>query len=150
MYVASPRTRSAKASKKSVGRPGEVRFAGGEALLLFDGNCRICRRTIAWLRAWDRAGRIVCMPYQHPMVQRILPDVPRHELETAILLVAPNGRHYRGAEALPLILRLLPGGSPLGRIFAIPRVPAIATRIYRWVAEHRHDLGCAIPRQSPA
>jgi predicted DCC family thiol-disulfide oxidoreductase YuxK len=130
----------------------EIRFTTGEALLLFDGECRLCRRAIGLLRAWDRAGRIVFVPYQHPMVQRILPDVPRRQMERAMLLVAPDGRHHHGAQALPWILRLLPGGSPLGFLFGIPGAPALAGRIYRWVAEHRHDLGCAIPRQrsSPA
>ncbi|MFN2431837.1 MAG: thiol-disulfide oxidoreductase DCC family protein [Gemmatimonadota bacterium] len=123
----------------------------GEALLFYDGECRLCLRAMDLVRAWDRTGRVVCLPYQHPFTARILPDVSRQELSRAILLVGPRGRRYQGADALPRLLSLLPGGAPLRLCFEIPGVAALARRIYRLVADHRHELGCSLrTRGAPA
>jgi len=122
----------------------------GEALLLYDGGCRLCWRAVRVLRIWDRAGRIVEIPYQSALVARVLPDVSRGELEQAMLLVGPRGRRYRGVEGLARILSLLPGGLPFRLLLAVPGVMALARKVYGWIAEHRHDLSCALPREEPA
>lgn len=122
----------------------------GEALLLYDGECRLCQRTVKLIQAWDRGGRIACLPYQDPIVPGLLPDLSRAELERAIVLLGPRGRRYHGAEALPRIASLLPGGFPLRVFFEVPGVPAIARLLYRWVAEHRRSLGCALRTETAA
>jgi predicted DCC family thiol-disulfide oxidoreductase YuxK len=122
----------------------------GDALLFYDGECRLCRRAVRLLRVWDRAGRIVVVPYQSGLVARILPDVSRRELEQAMLLVDPQGHRYRGADGLSRILGLLPGGLPFRLILALPGALALARRLYSWIAVHRHDLGCALPEEIPA
>ena len=122
----------------------------GDAILFYDGECRLCRRTVSLLRRWDAGGRIVTLAYQHPLTARILPDVAPEELSRAIVFVGPRGRRYHVADAIPRLLSLLPGGFPLRVLFEIPGVPALARRVYRWVAEHRHDLGCALPPRRAA
>jgi predicted DCC family thiol-disulfide oxidoreductase YuxK len=121
----------------------------GDALLFYDGGCRLCQRTVRLLRVWDRAGRIVTFPYQSDLVARILPDVSRSELEQAMLLVDPEGRRYRGADGLSRILELLPGGLPFRLVLALPGTLALARKLYGWIALHRHDLGCVLPEEIP-
>ena len=53
----------------------------GDALLFFDGECRLCRRAVAILARWDRRDRIVMLPFQHPLTSRLLPDVTPEELD---------------------------------------------------------------------
>lgn len=120
----------------------------GEALLLYDGECRLCLAAVRLVKAWDWSGRVAVMPYQNPLVPRLVPDVPRGEMSRAMLLLGPRGRRYHGADALPRLLSLLPGGLPLRLLFEVPGAPSVAGRLYRWVATHRHDLGCAIPREN--
>ena len=117
----------------------------GEALLLFDGECRLCRRAVRWVRAWDLARRIVCLPYQHPLVPRVLPDVPPSRLASEMLFVAPSGARHHGLDGLRRLLRLLPGGLPLRLLLSIPGVPALVRPVYRWLATHRHRLTTALP-----
>ncbi len=120
----------------------------GEALLLYDGECRLCLAAVRLVRVWDRSGRVAVMPYQNPLVPWLVPDVAAQELSRAMLLLGPRGRRYHGADALPRLLSLLPGGLPLRLVFEVPGVPSLARGLYRWIATHRHDLGCAMPRQS--
>jgi predicted DCC family thiol-disulfide oxidoreductase YuxK len=122
----------------------------GEALLLYDGQCRLCRRAVRLLGVWDRAGRIAAVPYQSALVTRVLPDVSRTELEEAMLLVGPRGGRYRGVEGLSRILRLLPAGLPFRLLLAVPGVMTLVRRLYGWIAEHRHDLSCPLPTRTLA
>ncbi|MBA2565664.1 MAG: DUF393 domain-containing protein [Gemmatimonadetes bacterium] len=115
----------------------------GEALLLFDGQCRLCSRIVSFLGWWDAERRIAFLPYQSPLVARVLPDVAPRDLAEAMLLVAPDGERHRGADALPQMLALLPGGTPLRLLLALPGVPSAARHVYGWIAAHRHDIGCA-------
>ena len=57
-------------------------------------------------------------------------------------LVSPAREVFKGAAALPAILRLLPGGSPLALACRIPGVPWLSARVYRTIARNRHRLGC--------
>lgn len=120
----------------------------GEALLFYDDACRLCSRAVLTLRAWDRDGRIAVMPYASPLTPGVVPDVSRDEMSKAMLLLGPDGRRYLGADALPHLLALLPGGLPFRLLFEIPGMPTLARRAYRWIAGHRHDLGCALPEGS--
>ncbi|HEY7529707.1 MAG TPA: DUF393 domain-containing protein [Gemmatimonadota bacterium] len=117
----------------------------GDALLFYDGQCRLCRQVVGLVRRWDRRGRIAFLPFDHPVTAHALPDVPRHVLDEAMVLVTPDGARHRGADAVPRILALLPFLSPLRFAFALPGVREAARRLYAWVAGHRHDLGCRLP-----
>jgi len=110
--------------------------------LIFDGQCAFCQRCVALLRRWDRGGRLRCVPLQDKAALAALPPIPGAALEQAMHLVTADGAVYAGAEAVPPLLRVLPGGPPLALLFGIPGVPGLANRIYRWVARNRHQLGC--------
>ena len=110
--------------------------------LVYDGDCAFCQRCVALLDAWDRAGRLAFVPLQDTDALAALPPLAREALEQAMHYVATDGRIFVGAEALPALLRLMPGGSPLALLFLIPGVPALAQAIYRRVARNRHRLGC--------
>jgi len=110
--------------------------------LIYDGDCRFCRRSVALLRSWDRRGSLRAVSFQSDHDLESLPRISRSSLEQAMHLVAPDGGVLAGAAAAPVILRLLPGGRPLAWAFAIPGVPAVANAVYRAVARNRHRLGC--------
>jgi predicted DCC family thiol-disulfide oxidoreductase YuxK len=67
--------------------------------------------------------------------------VPLPALAAAMHLVRADGRVFAGADALPEILRRLPGKQWMAMPFALPGVRPLARRIYRWIAERRH---CAV------
>lgn len=68
----------------------------GQPCVLYDGECRFCRR---WAGQWQRdfAGRLDVAPSQeaHPR----FPEIPATAYDEALQLVEPDGTVYSGAEA---------------------------------------------------
>jgi len=111
--------------------------------LVYDAECRFCVGWVAFLRRWDRARRLSAVPFQDGAALDALPArLRRADLETAMHLVAADGRVFAGAAATPPLLRLLPGGGLLAVLFALPGVPRAAGAVYRWIARNRHRLSC--------
>lgn len=110
--------------------------------LIYDGECGFCRTAVDRVRRWDREHRLAVLPFQDRRRVAAL-GIPLPALAAAMHLVLPDRRVFAGADAVPEILRLLPGG---GRrfarwLFAIPGVRPVARRVYAWVARRRH---CAV------
>ncbi len=112
-----------------------------QPVLLYDGDCGFCRRWIARLERWDVRSRIRCVPAAERSGVAGLPPISETALQQAMHLVTPDGRVHAGGLAMTAMLPYLPGGSVLRLLFRVPGVQAITNRVYRWVAEHRHDLG---------
>jgi predicted DCC family thiol-disulfide oxidoreductase YuxK len=97
----------------------------------------MCRALVARLAVWDREHHIALVPFQDEVtVARFGIGLPA--LAAAMHLVLPDGRVAAGADAVPELLRLLPGAKRwLRLVFAVPGVRPLARRVYRWVAERR-------------
>lgn len=107
--------------------------------LIYDGECEFCRDTVAIVSAWDRDHRLDLVPYQdEASVVRFGLALPA--LAGAMHLVLPDGRVYAGADAAPVLLRLLPGKRWLAGVFAVPGVLPLARRVYAWIARRRRCL----------
>ncbi|MHB8384827.1 MAG: thiol-disulfide oxidoreductase DCC family protein, partial [Candidatus Binataceae bacterium] len=125
-----------------------LKIAGQEqVLVLYDGSCELCRRTIAILKTFDMCGALVPVPG--------LSDDPRRlanpEITDAMLLrdlyTVGSGGVAAGYDAYKTMTAVIPVLWPLSLIMRLPPIAAIGTRIYRGVAESRH---CPIERPSPA
>jgi len=107
--------------------------------LIYDGECGMCRRAVTLLKRWDREHKVLYVPFQDgAAVSRFGVALPA--LAAAMHLVLPDGRVYPGADAVPELLRLLPGKRWLAAPFGIPGVRPLARRIYAWIALRRHCL----------
>lgn len=108
--------------------------------VVYDGECGLCRRSVERLRAWDTDGRLRLVPFQAPGVMDRYPEIPEIEFRKAVQVIAPDGRHWAGADAVEQALRRA-GKRRLARLFDLPLARPIARRIYRWVARNRSWLG---------
>jgi len=109
------------------------------AVLLYDADCGFCRWAVAKILARDRQNRIRPVALQDPEASLLLPDVPDDERMRSWHLVTPDGDAFSAGEAVPPLLRLLPGGKPPAALAAT--FPGTTERLYRWVADHRDWLG---------
>lgn len=115
------------------------------AILLYDGDCGFCERSVAILRrlagpalyavAWQRADLA-------PL--RVSPT----QLRTEVVLVDGDQR-FAGAVAFAVALRSA-GGAPalIGWLIGRPGLRSVAAVCYRVIARHRHRLpgGSAVCR----
>ena len=115
---------------------------GGEPrrpTVIYDGECGICLRSVATVKAWDTERRFAYVPFQDgDAVARFGIALPA--LAAAMHLVLPDGRVFAGADAVPEMLKLLPGKRWLAAGFGIPGVRPLARRVYRWIAVRRRCL----------
>jgi predicted DCC family thiol-disulfide oxidoreductase YuxK len=109
-------------------------------LVVYHGGCAFCRRWVARLRRWDRAGRLEFLPLQDERAPA-LTGVRRETLEHAAHVVLPSGAVLAGAEAFRALCAYLPGGTVPGLLLRIPGALPAADRVYRWVARRWGPVG---------
>ncbi|HEX8051114.1 MAG TPA: DCC1-like thiol-disulfide oxidoreductase family protein [Solirubrobacterales bacterium] len=115
-------------------------------LVLYDGDCGLCKWLLAGLLRFDRAERLRPVALQRPEAGAYLADLDRAEWMTSMHLVSPDGTRASAGEALPALLRLLSGGRLPAAILA--RFPRLTSAGYRWVATHRIGISRFVPRRA--
>ncbi|MGH2984865.1 MAG: thiol-disulfide oxidoreductase DCC family protein [Solirubrobacterales bacterium] len=110
-----------------------------QATVLYDSDCGFCRWSLAKLLRWDRRHLLRPLALQDPEAGTLLPGMSEEERLASWHLVDAEGEVRSAGAALPVLLRLLPGGTPFALVAA--RAPRITERGYRWIAEHRSRFG---------
>ena len=118
-----------------------------EHLVLYDGTCGFCHRTVQWILAADRDQRFRFAPLQGATAAGVRgrhPDLPV-DLDSVVYVdrSGPVERAYARAEAIFRIGALLPGQPAWMRLAA--RLPRWLTDLgYRAVARGRHSISKAL------
>lgn len=114
--------------------------------VLYDAACGLCTWALAPLLRWDRAGRLEPLALQRPEAAELLADLSAEERMASWHLVSPAGERLSAGAALAPLLRLLPGGRLPAA--ALARLPNATKRTYRWIAEHRSQIGRLVPARA--
>lgn len=112
-------------------------------LVLYDGDCGLCKWLLAVLLRFDRARRLRPVALQRPEAEPLLADLVPAERMASMHLVSPDGTRTSGGEALPALLGLLRGGRLPAAVLG--RFPRFTDRSYRWVATHRIGISRFVP-----
>lgn len=115
-------------------------------LVLYDGDCGLCKWLLAWLLRWDRERRLRPMALQRPEAGALLADLDPAERMASWHLVSPDGTRVSAGAALPSLLGLLPCGRLPAEVLG--RFPRLTSAGYRWVATHRVGISRFVPRRS--
>jgi predicted DCC family thiol-disulfide oxidoreductase YuxK len=129
-----------------------------KALILYDGECPLCRKSVRLLRGLDWLNALGFVNVRDPEAMEDVPELPRPVEPERFLeemhLLTPDGRElYHGFKAfrwmawrLPLVWFLLP-------FLYLPGVESLGQRAYLWVARNRfrlvpcHGGVCTLPRK---
>lgn len=106
--------------------------------VLYDGNCSLCRASVARVQRFDRGLRVEFLDLHEPSAQKRFPQVDREVAMRWMQAVDVQGRITSGADAWARIGMLLPGWNLLAWLLFIPGIRWIAARIYAWVARNRY------------
>ncbi len=113
-------------------------------ILIFDGYCGFCTRTVDWLLRLDRQNRLTALPYQHSHV------TARYELsaqacdQSAWAITADGGKH-RGAAAINAALAAALGTNLPLHVYRLPAMRQLQEAFYVWVSRNRHRFRGATP-----
>lgn len=118
------------------------------AVLIYDGDCSMCRASALWLMRRAIAGgatQFEIIPCRSPARRERFPEVSEEACMGAMQLVLPGGRVLAGADAVPEILERIPRWRWVRRVFDLPGARPIARRGYAWIARNRMRLSCSLP-----
>jgi len=108
-------------------------------LLVFDGDCSVCRKQVENLRNVVGA-RMSAESFRQVDFFIRFPEFQREECERAIQLKMPNGRRFEGAEAVARTMALRWPLYPLMLLYYVPGLRWIWDGFYKWIARHRFTL----------
>lgn len=106
-------------------------------LLVYDGGCGFCRRSVRYLRERDLEDAIQPVPNQTPGIEQRT-GLSREQLDHSVWVIDAAGRAYSGARALNRALRALGGPyAALGAVGSLPGPIWLEQGAYEWVSAHR-------------
>lgn len=111
-----------------------------EAVLLYDGDCPLCRGVRDWVARSVRPGTIEFVSCQSQDLHLVAPEVSYDVCMEAIHLILPGRRIYVGEQAFERLLPLLRGKAWLRHTFKVPGLRFLARLSYRYIARHRQEL----------
>ena len=120
----------------------------GRPVIVFDGGCLLCSRSIAWVAAHDPDGRFVFTPAGSRTARELLAPLGLDVDAPGTVVLVEGGRAYLRSDAALRVAGQLPGWPAWLRVFTwVPR--AWRDAVYLFVARHRHRLNrgraCPVP-----
>lgn len=112
----------------------------GRAVIIYDAQCPVCQKTVAWIRENMRKDSIEMVPCQSEEARKRFPLVEQTQCMQAMKLVLPEGDVLSGEKALPEILKRLKRYSPVATLFDLPGSEFLARSFYRWFADNRYHI----------
>jgi predicted DCC family thiol-disulfide oxidoreductase YuxK len=111
-------------------------------VVLFDGGCPICRRTVRTLQRLDWFRRLQFADATNPTNrERVAPGLTASAAMQQMYVVDPHGRRHGGYDAQVRLARELPALWPFWLVGGLPGVRQIGTAVYRHVAANRQRHG---------
>jgi predicted DCC family thiol-disulfide oxidoreductase YuxK len=118
----------------------EHQTAHESVLLVYDGNCGFCRRSIAAVRRRDRSAQFIYLPRQTPGIEERYPQLGIGDFEKGMRLIEPDGTMHIGADAIYQIASRLPYFRGFSWLYHLPVVRCLTRRLYAWIAANRLKL----------
>ena len=127
------------------------------AVVLYDGDCPLCRRTTSILKRLDWFGRLAfhnCRDATHIPAHTAHLDPARMIAEMHVLTPERDSA-LSGFRAVRWIAGRVPPLWPLYPLLFLPGMPRLGQRLYLWVARNRFHLVpcrggvCTIPPRTP-
>ena len=112
----------------------------GRAVLIYDGECPVCRKAVAWITENMRRGAFETIPCRSGEARKKFPFIEQAVCMKAMQLILPDGEVLSGEKALPEIVKRLKRYSPAAALFDLPGAEILARSFYRWFADNRYHI----------
>ncbi len=114
----------------------------GRAVVLYDGSCQFCQRSVRILKRLDWLGKLAFQNGRDtarlpPCDEPLLPERLIEEMH----VVTPDRKHaHAGFRAFRWMAWRLPLTFPVAPFLYVPGVLWLGNKAYAWVAKHRYQL----------
>ena len=118
-------------------------------IILFDGVCNLCNRSVTYVIKRDKKDRFRFAPFQDEAGQRLIAKYNIDRAKTDSIVLIDDGKVYIKSTAALRISRYLGGGYPL--LYGFMIVPNfIRNWVYDYVAHNRYKWygkkdSCMVP-----
>lgn len=109
-------------------------------LILYDGNCGLCTRSVAGLRTLKTNAVLEFMPLQQYDTDNLPLNLSVEDLYAQIHVIDEEGRLFKGAEALTRVVKTVPTLQWIAWLYRVPGMHYVADQLYKWIAKHRYQL----------
>ncbi len=114
-------------------------LAPGRDVLLFDGDCPLCRSAAARLLRLVPSGKVEARSFRGGELERF-PGLDASRCERALQLVRDDGEIFEGVAAVVEALRHRRRLGVAARAYFLPGIRWVADRGYAWIARNRFRL----------
>jgi predicted DCC family thiol-disulfide oxidoreductase YuxK len=120
--------------------------------VIYDGDCGVCRTTIAWLAASNWSRRLRFLDFgRWENVAALHPSLDRDACLRDMHVLTREGRVHAGYDAYRAVAWRLPLTMWIAPLMSVPGVSHVGRRVYRRVADDRWRTSCSLaPRRAPA
>jgi predicted DCC family thiol-disulfide oxidoreductase YuxK len=110
-------------------------------VVVYDGQCGMCRSQMERLKRWDRGGRLAYISLHDPRVAERWPDLSHGRLLQEMAVVDREGGRHWGPDAIRYLTRRVPQLWWLAPLLHVPGSMLVWRPLYRWIARHRYWFG---------
>jgi predicted DCC family thiol-disulfide oxidoreductase YuxK len=112
----------------------------GKAIVLYDGDCPFCRRSVGIVRKLDWLGQLAYHSARDDLPPAEVPLDRAKMLDEMHALTPDRKRAYAGYAAFRWMAWRLPLTLPIAPLLYLPGVTWAGNKVYRWVARNRMGL----------
>jgi predicted DCC family thiol-disulfide oxidoreductase YuxK len=118
-------------------------------LLIYDGGCGLCQRSVRIVSRldWLKRVRFADVDRDWDTLSHDHPALRRDACLAAMHVITRTGRILAGFDAFRALAAVLPPGWVALPVLYFPGVPAIGRRVYRLIASRRKTTTCTVPRR---
>lgn len=113
----------------------------GAAVVIYDGDCRICSNQVERLNRWDGGGRLAYLSLHDPQIAERYPDLSHDDLMAEMHVIDQEGKRHRGAAGFRYLSRRLPKLWWLAPLMHVPGSLPLWQWLYRQMASRRYLFG---------
>ncbi len=117
-----------------------IGVVGHNTLIVYDGDCAFCQRSIAAIQSRDRHKEFRYLPRSTPGLDERFPQLALEEFNTGIRVVEEDGTVHVGADGVHQIAARLPYFRHLAWLYHAPLIHGVSKRMYAWIAANRMQL----------
>jgi predicted DCC family thiol-disulfide oxidoreductase YuxK len=114
-------------------------------MIIYDGQCGFCARSIDWLRRVDCFHRFEFFDSHDELVVKAkFPTIKTEDMAETMLAVTERGAGYKGFYAFRRLIWASPLLWAAAPLFYFPGSSFLGTRFYAWIARNRKNFGCRV------